>query len=257
VIADSAGRKFLYYVNLANNAPNTAPTLIVFHGWNGAASNQINGERGLGDPGWNTVFPVDYFGFNRMGSWYLGENGEYFVIDFVDRMIAELRNELGLAGAIYTYGSSMGGFGAVFHGIRHRVPVMVLDIPQTCLLGNVYGRYHAQKLRKVFGDDVVEAVNSVGTLDSDPGVRRYFDLSTLIGEANEDYKPVVYIKQSRFDESDGGGGNSYYQQQTHRFVGALAEKEIPFRLMVDNVNAHKTTWNLWDAMKLISKGEDA
>ena len=258
VISDPAGRKFLYYLNLATNtAPEAAPTLIVFHGWNGAASNQISGERGLGDPDWNTVFPLDYFGFNRMGSWYLGENGDYFVVDFIDRMIEELRSELGFSGEFYTYGSSMGGFGAALHGIRHKVPAMVLDIPQTCLLGNVYGRYHAEKLKKVFGESVVEAVNSLGDLDvyhGDPAVKRYCDLSTLIGESDKDYRPIAYIKQSRFDQSDGGGGNSYYQQQTHRLLGALIDREIPFRLVVDNVNAHKTTWNMWDAMKFISEG---
>ncbi len=255
-IVGISDKEFIYYITRAKN-PESAPILLCFHGWNGANGAQTRGEKDYGDTNWNTVFFLDYWGFNRMGCWFLGEGANYFFLSLIDLMIEELRTKHNLKGEIYTYGSSMGGYGAAFHGIRLKVPSIVLDIPQTCLLGNTYGRYHSGKLQDVFSNDIVEYVNSLAGVDDCESTyihKSFFDISTLLESAVDEYKPMIFIKQSRFDCSDGGNGNTYIADQTQRFVNTLIRRASPFQLVVENRNAHITTWWLDDAVRLIGNG---
>ncbi|MBF0340961.1 MAG: hypothetical protein HQL95_08385 [Magnetococcales bacterium] len=59
--------------------------------------------------------PWDTFGWKRQGSWFWGEKGEGFVADMVQALIRQEHTDP--AQPLFCMGSSMGGFGALYHGI--------------------------------------------------------------------------------------------------------------------------------------------
>jgi len=65
------GRKFVFYLTPAE--AENRPILFIFHGhgYNKAPS-------AFKSPNWNVVCPIDDYGYERMGSWFLGENGDFF-----------------------------------------------------------------------------------------------------------------------------------------------------------------------------------
>ncbi len=257
-VRDEAGRTLNYHITPSAGSAETAPILVTFHGWNGVSSAEIHGERGAGMPHWNVVFPMDRWGFNRMGAWFLGEQGNYFITKLIAQMVQALREIHGYKGPISFHGTSMGGFGAAMNGILLRIPILLLDIPQTCLLANVYGRYHKDKLRTVFGSDVVDRINQALSPDVIPedlaSFKRWYDVGSMLDSTEESYRPTILLNQSRFDNSDGGDGNSYLPEQTVRLVNAMVRRRLPFRLDVENRNAHVTRWNFWKAIKFVDEG---
>ena len=67
----SNGREITYYFRPAKVTG--SPILIILHGFvfGGTSSNWRN-------PNWNVVCPMDRFGSESKGSWYVGERGDYF-----------------------------------------------------------------------------------------------------------------------------------------------------------------------------------
>jgi hypothetical protein len=250
----------LPYLLAMDEAPHEAPILLRFHGWGGNTLPEKMSVQAQGHPGWNVVAPMDRYGWNRQGSWWLGEDGNYFLLTLMDKIIEQLRNEYKLEGRIYSYGSSMGGFGAAMHGLRQRCPVIVLNVPQTCIAGNNYGQYHQAKIRPVFGE-LFDQINRPGNEEVDEEnakvaeARLMSDVAAYVRTLPDDYKPLIYLFQTRFDTSDGEfeTGNAYIRSQTLHLIDALIDRTIPFELFVENKNAHYVHWNWKDAIKMIEE----
>lgn len=69
---------------------------------------------------YNFLFVCDTFGPDRNGTYYKGEDGDFFVERAMDRIIHDVRSELGVdAGRTVTAGSSMGATAALRFALRH------------------------------------------------------------------------------------------------------------------------------------------
>lgn len=76
--------------------------------------------------------PWDTFGWQRRGSWFWGEKGEGFVEPLVQSLIAERhRARPGLPW--FCTGGSMGGFAALYHGIKYGCDGLYVVCPQVDL----------------------------------------------------------------------------------------------------------------------------
>ena len=68
----------------------------------------------------NFLFICDTFGADRNGTYYKGENGDFFVERAMDGIIENVREQLGVpAERIVTAGSSMGATAALRFALRH------------------------------------------------------------------------------------------------------------------------------------------
>jgi len=88
------------------------------------------------------VQPLDHFGVNRHGCWWLGERGDYFVFELIDNLLAEIRRRFPQSRGLYTCGRSMGGFGALLRGLR-------------LCVGGIYAENPPINLYKTYGDPTV------------------------------------------------------------------------------------------------------
>lgn len=60
----------------------------------------------------NQLFILDDFGYKQRGSYYLGENGDFFLVEEVCTLISGIKHRYKLS-SILTAGSSKGGDGIV------------------------------------------------------------------------------------------------------------------------------------------------
>ncbi|HEB5611596.1 TPA: hypothetical protein RZD95_002604, partial [Mannheimia haemolytica] len=97
-IQDEQGRKLYYVLRLAKN-PKEARTLFILHGHqhNARASS-------FSDENWNVVCPIDNFGYEQCGSWWLGENNDFFVKALMLRLINNIKEITG-SHRLYFWGS--------------------------------------------------------------------------------------------------------------------------------------------------------
>ncbi len=72
-IEDSQQRK-LYYKFTPAARPDKSPILIILHGHGSKKASKFR------DSKWNVLAPIDNYGKDSLGSWWLGENGNNFVL---------------------------------------------------------------------------------------------------------------------------------------------------------------------------------
>lgn len=153
------GREFHYYHFKANSS--SAPILIIFHG---AGYNKIPAR--FRDPHINVIAIMDTFGHENVGSWFLGEKGDFFWIEAVKRIIDKLKVECN-SQQVFCWGSSMGGYAAILHGYLNNVTAIYANVPQTKLLGSTYIE-HNEKMKScleyVFNNNYLSEYNDLAKI---------------------------------------------------------------------------------------------
>ena len=111
-ITDAAGHAMPYAWRPATD-PANAPFVVVLHGAQGgkAAPNPAR------DPNWNVLVPLDQYGPNGDGSWWVGERGDDFTLQLLHRLVRGKRRGTRSTRPLYVVGGSMGGYGALLHGM--------------------------------------------------------------------------------------------------------------------------------------------
>lgn len=172
------GTRDIPYFLRAADTPNR-PILVILHG-HGYASAPAQ----FRNPNWNVICPMDQFGVQSFGSWFLGEDGDFFWIEAMQRILADVRQQVG-NGKLYFWGSSMGGYGALLHGYLNHATAVYANTPQTQLLGSTYaqaamGKYFAP----VFGDRNVPEYNDLKILFKSRSRTQYFLCFNQLEPAN-------------------------------------------------------------------------
>ena len=106
-IEDANKRKLYYRFTPAAIASNFVPLVVILN------EEATNFEHKM----WNVLTPLDNFGYENSGSCWLGEKGDFFVKELLQKLIHEIAEEYECEDHIYLYGSGMGGYGAILHGI--------------------------------------------------------------------------------------------------------------------------------------------
>jgi len=122
-IEDDNKRKLLYRFTPAAIASNFVPLIVILP--DDEKSQATHFEHKM----WNVLTPLDNFGYENKGSCWLGEKGDFFVKDLLQKLIHDIAEEYECEDHIYLYGSSMGGYGAILHGILCKANAVYADAP--------------------------------------------------------------------------------------------------------------------------------
>ena len=178
------------------------PILFVFHGH---GYNKI--PAAFKSPNFNVVCPIDNFGIDGLGSWYLGEKGDFFWFDAMREILKIVREKSG-SGRLYMWGSSMGGYASILYGHLLGATAIYANVPQTVLLGSKY---------------------------SENGMEKYFN--GIFVDADDLYNDLKKIIKSRtrckyflcFNQLEG---SNYFEEQGLQFVSHLHKFKQPMYLEV-------------------------
>lgn len=257
---DDAGRRLPFVIIPANNAKES-PLLIAFHGWTGGLAVERNFDTLISPAhvndfpdNWNILIPQDRYGFGRCGCWWLGEKGEFFLADLLDGMIRLFNDHFGFNGEIYVFGISMGGFGALLHGLRWKARAVCVNVPQVRLLNTDFTGHNHRTLKAVFGKDAFERLMA-GDAQDDPGLARlaWFSNATNFLDADlpRDQKTTFLIAQFRYDITP-----NYTKEQCLYLVDKLIEKDFNFELTIRPECGHWECIKVLDAIRWFEEKRD-
>lgn len=218
------GRTFRYYLSKAVN-PATAPMLVIFHGHGfGGVPTAFQSEN------WNVVRPMDQFGADAWGSWYLGEGGDYFWLEAFPAILQSARDLCSGGGALYCWGSSMGGYASILHGTLNRARAIYANVPQTRLLGSTYSETSMKRFfEPIFGESED---------------RRYNDLRSLFKAPR---KTTYFLCFNQLESGD------YFAEQGLRFINHLQATGNKFYLEVRPTDAHGKNHGITETIRLFNK----
>lgn len=203
-----------------------SPTLIILHG-HGSNEKPTNFKKN----GWNVLAPLDQYGKNGRGCWWLGEDNNFFIRDALQDLIKKLKNDRIINGDIYFYGSSMGGYGAILHGILCGAKGVYANVPQIKLIGS---SYHQDVQRGNF--DAIS--NSSDFIEN--------DLSNLLNR-NPSSIPLFFICENRFSYLN------YLKEQSNSFVNECIERDINFHYEVLPKKGHDKNLGINQVVDLFEK----
>lgn len=198
-----------------------APLVVILHGH---TPNPVPSR--YRSPAWNVLCPLDEFGQGGAGSWWLGEAGDHFWLDAMPALISRLYE----GDRLFFCGSSMGGYGAILHGVLNRARAVYANIPQTRLLGSSY----SEDGMKVFFEPIFR--KAIPTI--------YNDLRDVL---SDDLPTSFLLSGIRWDK------RFYIEEQTLPFLEALCARRINFQSEIRFGEGHALTHSIAEAVALFDK----
>lgn len=228
-ISDDKGRKLYYVIRLAKN-PQKSRTVFVLHG------HQHNARAsGFRDEEWNIVCPIDNFGVENCGSWWLGENNDFFTKDLMLCLIKKVKDITG-SNRLYFWGSSMGGYGAILYGLLTGAEAVFAHLPQTKLRGTKYTDGSIRKfLEKVINDS---------------NYPHWIDLCSLLSITSRKQYPLFFITQTRFDY------NNYLEEHIFPFINTCQKLGANYFLEIAPKKGHILYRNVFESIKFFDLYKD-
>ena len=219
------GRQFVFYFTPAQEL--NKPVLFVFHG-HGYNEN----HSGFKSPNWNVVCPMDSYGYEGLGSWYLGEKGDFFWLEAMTEILRYVREKAG-KGRLYMWGSSMGGYASILYGHLLGARAIYANVPQTVLLGSKY---------------------------SSSGMYKFF--SHILNDESNDYNDLKRILVKRtsckyficFNQLEG---SDYFNEQGLSFISHLHSFKQPMYIEVRPQSSHGKNHGVSEAINLFKKYDKA
>ena len=152
----------------------------------------------------DVLAPWDTFGFKRQGSWFWGEGGDNVTERLVQGLITEVRGK-DPGRPWFCTGGSMGGFGALYHGIKHGCDGLYVVCPQVDL---------GAKIAEIGVDDRDNPYGALmgGRRDSVP------DLLALAEETAE--LPPLFLVQNQHDPVNPFAGHAFRLLDVYNRRGA-------------------------------------
>ena len=230
-IVDVYGRKMHYRYTPALNE-SESPILVILHGHTHAVTPSK-----FKDPNWNIIAPIDNFGVNSSGSWWLGENGDFFVKDLLHDLIHLIQKTSQSSKGLYFWGSSMGGFGALLHGALLGAAAVYANIPQIKLLNTTYSN---KGMNKFF-----EHIFKKNTSGED---ELYNDVTNFLNSTAPSKNPLFFIAQARFDYEN------YLEDHSLYFFNKCLENDINIHYEIFPTKGHKVILPIHEAVKKMQNG---
>ncbi len=211
-------RSIRWYLRKARS-PN-ADTILIFHG-----NDFHRSPASFKDIDWNVICPIDNFGYRNFGSWYLGENRNFFWPDAIEAIL-EIVNRENQIGNLYCYGSSMGGYASILYGYLHKAHGIYSSVPQTKLLGSTYGKEHKKFFSPVFNNQETP----------------YNDLVNFITRKQD----TMYVIAA-----SGMEKGNYIQEQCLPLINKLYSLGQPYYLQINPCYTHKKHHTVKEGIELI------
>ena len=157
------------------------------------------------------VFLLDNTGYNKAGSYYLGEHGDWFVPDQICQLISDLMQKYEKK-AILTCGSSKGGTAAVYYGLRLNATAVIIGAPQY-LIGNYLNTSdHRVILEKILGNITDKGIDRLNSLLE----------NEIKNHSDADQKTCFYIHYSPLEHT--------YHEHIEKLIAELREGKYPLEL---------------------------
>ncbi|HVQ36273.1 MAG TPA: prolyl oligopeptidase family serine peptidase [Pyrinomonadaceae bacterium] len=248
----STGQEVSYNSWLATRNAETRPILISFHGWGGSVEYRPDGDQ---FKNWNIFAPWDRSGVARNGCWWLGQNRQFFMVEAIDELVRAIREEFSLKGDIYAWGSSMGGFGALFHSFRCKFKAVAVNVPQVRLIGSDYMTICARdSLNAIWDPEAAELTMEEAARRAQSGEDpdlAFSDATSFLDLEDATNNPVVFISQSRKDTTP-----YYFTEQTLYLVHRLVAAGCNFELYVEPRQGHYFVRDCHNVLALFEKFHD-
>jgi len=228
-VTNDIGKRMWFRLSPAKINPESAPIFLILHGHGTTSRPTFYAEQK-----WNVIAPMDNFGLDKKGSWWIGENGDYSTSDLLESVIIKSKNLLNSKEDVVLciYGSSMGGYGAILNGFRLGAKAVYANVPQIKLLGSTYSELGMKKyFEAALGQSPKEEYN---------------DLNLFVKSQNEDW-PLFFICENRFGQRD------YLEQQAMTFVKTLTEIDANFHLEIVPTKGHNKNLGLREVRALFEK----
>jgi len=216
-----SGREVFFYFSEA--VEENKPILFIMHG------HGFNKEpTKFRSENWNVVFPVDDFGNEGRGSWFLGEEGDYFWLEAMQLILDKVRSRCG-KGGLYFWGSSMGGYASILYGHLLRAKAVYANVPQTVLLGS---RYSENGMHKHFSK-VIDSQDC-----------EYNDLKKVL---NKRTRTKYFMCFNQLEGSD------YFSEQGLSFISHLHSMRQPIYVEVRPTDSHGKNHGISEVIKLFKR----
>ena len=196
-IEDANKRKLFYHFTPAAIVSNFVPLVVILDSKGRAEAANFEYKM------WNVLTPLDNFGYENRGSCWLGEKGDFFVKDLLRELIGQIAEEYECEDHIYMYGSGMGGYGAILHGILCKANAVYAYAPQV----RPQEKSSADTEMKRFYDSVFSKTGS-----------KEDDLTNFLNPT--DSFPVFYLCD------DGATDEKCLEDETVYFVDACRKHDI-------------------------------
>lgn len=196
-IEDDHKRKLFYRFIPAAIVSNFVPLVVILDEEGSSEAKHFEHKM------WNVLTPLDNFGYKNRGSCWLGEKGDFFVKDLLQKLIHEIAEAYECEDHIYLYGNSMGGYGAILHGIL-------------CKANAVYAHAPHIRLQETNGTDT-EMKRFYDTIFSKT-VSKENDLTHFLNAT--DTFPIFYLCDNRHTDK------STLNDETAYFTDACKKHEI-------------------------------
>lgn len=181
------------------------------------------------DDEWIVVCPLDMYGTENQGSWWLGEKGNFFTLRLLQDLISYIKKEYNLE-EIYFWGSSMGGYGAILHGTICNADAVYAHMPQVKLEGTDYTDGSNKKYYSPLFDNR-ECI--------------YKDLTEFMRTVDSVNTPVLFLSQNVFDYPN------YVRQHFIPLIETLDSMSLAYSVEMNLEKGHKLFRNISDTVENI------
>ena len=228
-VTSPEGKQMWFRLSPAKVNPESAPIYLILHGHGTTSRPTLYAEND-----WNVIAPLDNFGLDGKGSWWIGENGDFSTRELLASVVQMSKELLGSNDDVILciYGSSMGGYGAILNGTKLGANAVYANVPQIKLLGSTYSELG---MKKYF-----EAALGLNPNET------YNDLNNFVKTVEEDL-PLFFICENRFGQRD------YREQQAMSFISTLNEMKVNYHLEIVPTSGHNKNLGLREVRALFEK----
>ena len=131
----------------------------------------------------NKLFILDDFGYNKSGSYYLGEDGEWFLPKMIVNLIKKIQTERDIKHLVMV-GSSKGGSAALYYSIKMGAEACIIGAPQYFIGDYLNIDKHLPILEGIMGNSTSESIQKLNCVMCD------------CVKSAASHKPKVYIHYS-------------------------------------------------------------
>ena len=198
-------KKITYYFEKGNSDV----LFVGFSGFPGKIQKPLyNYVRTLKPVNANKLFILDNYGYNGCGSYYLGENGDWFMPEQIKELICETQEKYGIKKTVM-FGSSKGGTSALYYGMMCSADVVIAAAPQYYIGDYLNTDSHRSILESIIGSSAKKTKDDLNLLlpdaihncKSKPHIIIHY--SPCEHTYNEHIKPLTDdLKSNNFDVTE-------------------------------------------------------
>ncbi|APC48952.1 hypothetical protein BME96_12450 [Virgibacillus halodenitrificans] len=168
----------------------------------------------------NKLFILDDFGNDPRGTYYLGTNENWFLVDELTNLISDIQNKTGIKNDNVTLtGSSKGGFAALYYAFKNNYGNVIAGEPQIMVGDYLSATQHLGVFNNIMGEHSQEKRDKLNNA-----------LLEVI-EQKKNFPNKIQILC--------GKNNDYYLNAHIKYLTTfLDKKSIPYNLKLGDFNEH-------------------